>query len=252
MDQPQKFAAYKIDAIPLSLGRRGDTPAEANHASIIAHIGSGAPRALQEHVKCLLVRHHEVSTKHRTQEIRHRNQCEIRSSWAYENLWLPEKTQACSYQRKELIDGSIEVTRIGTDSGRVIVMGERCPCTTRLSMGIQCRHEIVVNQHRFMKDFFEDRHHQECALPRGFYDDVTVAEDFTVNFPSNGDTDGDERRNGDDRSENALLPCNGIDDFEQRCQGVDQSVHSPPSSDRTRRDRRRSAASPPRHSRSIP
>ena len=53
---------------------------------------------------------------------------------------------------------------------------------------------------------------------------MTVTEEFTVNVPSNGDTDEDEQRNGDDRSENELLPCNGIDDFEQQCQGVDQSV----------------------------
>jgi hypothetical protein len=53
-ENPQQIAAYTLDKVPLSLGKRGSSHAEQNHSSHVAYLGSGGAREIEEHIEGLI------------------------------------------------------------------------------------------------------------------------------------------------------------------------------------------------------
>ena len=53
-EKPQQIAAYTLDKVPLSLGKRGSSHAEQNHLSHVAYLGSGGAREIEEHIEGLI------------------------------------------------------------------------------------------------------------------------------------------------------------------------------------------------------
>jgi hypothetical protein len=199
MDHPERFAAFMIDQVPLSLCRRGDTPAEANHSSINRHLGGGGVRPLAEQVHLLLERQHEIVTLRHTSETKYYFDCLILarqmksdpsnaeaiqtlSSFAYEK-WCEQRMRAKDYQCVLHEDGSntIQWMRSNSAKTRTIIMDGRCDCETRVAMGFQCRHEICMLGGQFVKNLFAQRHFQERALPSLYYAQQTTKLDGTVN-----------------------------------------------------------------------
>ncbi|GAX19166.1 hypothetical protein FisN_15Lu336 [Fistulifera solaris] len=192
MNQPHKCASYVINNIPMSLGRKGDTPAEANHSSIQAHLGSGGSRELFEQVEQLLQRQHEIGQQHHVADLQYHQNCSIRSQqlsktdpsesealnnlskYAYSQIWSVEKAAASNYILTLMPHNAVKVVRRGLEDGRIIAMGERCNCDTRISMGVQCRHEICMKKGQFFISLFAKRHLQEYALPNGYVFTIVV------------------------------------------------------------------------------
>jgi hypothetical protein len=49
-DHPQKFATFKINEVEGSMERKGDTPAEQNHSSIVSHLGKGSCQPIEKQI----------------------------------------------------------------------------------------------------------------------------------------------------------------------------------------------------------
>ena len=198
MDRPEKFAAYFIDEVPLSLGRRGDTPAEANHSSINKRLGGGGARQLTDQVRLLLERQHEIVTGRLSDDTKHNHTSTVLSrqmkndpsaqqaiitlsKYAYEK-WSEERLRAREYVCNEQNDGCVKIVWPPSGACHEILLGERCNCTTRITMGIQCRHELCMMNGKFIKEWFADRHFQEHALPHDIY--VMPAHAITTDSPA--------------------------------------------------------------------
>jgi hypothetical protein len=222
LDRPHKFSAYKIDEIPLSLGKRGDSPAESNHSSVVAHLDGGAPRQLHDHLQLLLTRQKEIAAKHHQAEIQWWNQCQIiaqemrrngeenlvevlftLSEWALKKLWKPELIESANYECIPRDDGSSEIRRRGITNGRVIRPGERCKCITRVTLACQCKHEICLHGGRFVKHLFDFRHYQKNALPNGFFDRIPSTE-TDDEFPINDQNDYQDGPGGNEEMEGII------------------------------------------------
>jgi hypothetical protein len=186
MDHPEKFAAYIIDAVPLSLCRRGDSPAESNHSSINKRLGGGGPRQLTDQVHLLLERQHEIVTARLNGNTKYNHTSTVLSrqmkndpsgreamvtlsEHAYA-LWSDERLRAKEYLCEQLDDGSMKIVWPASGSCHIIGFCGRCSCTTRIAMGIQCRHELCMLGGKFIKEWFADRHFQDHILPQQYYD----------------------------------------------------------------------------------
>jgi hypothetical protein len=49
-DHPQKFDTFKINEVEGSMERKGDTPAEQNHSSIVSHLGKGSCQPIKNQI----------------------------------------------------------------------------------------------------------------------------------------------------------------------------------------------------------
>ena len=203
MDRPEKFAAYCIDEVPLSLGRRGDTPAESNHSSINSRLGGGGARQLTDQVHLLLVellveRQHEIVTCRLSSDTKYHHTSTVLSrqmkndpsaqqaivtlsKYAYDK-WSEERGRAREYVCNEQNDGSVKIVWPTSGACHDIILGGRCNCTTRVTMGIQCRHELCMQNGKFIKEWFADRHFQEHALSHDIY--IMPAHDMTSDIPA--------------------------------------------------------------------
>jgi hypothetical protein len=141
-DHPQKFATFKINEVEGSMERKGDTPAEQNHSSIVSHLGKGSCQPIENQIVKLFERQKELLAKRNTAAARYKLQCSnlaeeeddpreqeailVLSKYAYENLWVIEKQQSMYYTRKEMEDGSTRVHRMGAavTSARIVLPGE--------------------------------------------------------------------------------------------------------------------------------
>ena len=197
MDKPERFAAFMIDQVKLSLCRRGDTPAESNHSSINTHLGGGGVRQLAEQVHLLLERQHEIVTTRHNSNTKYHTDCIILarqmkndasnaeaiqtlSSFGYNN-WCEQRLRAKEYQCVPGEDGSNIIKWMGSNAvkSHTILKNGRCTCSTQVAMGFQCRHEICMLGGRFVKELFADRHFQERALPRSYYMHQTTEQSIT-------------------------------------------------------------------------
>ena len=114
-----------IDEVPLSLGRRGDTPAEANHSSINKRLGGGGARQLTDQVRLLLERQHEIVTGRLSDDTKHNHTSTVLSrqmkndpsaqqaiitlsKYAYEK-WSEERRRAREYVCNEQNDGCVKI-----------------------------------------------------------------------------------------------------------------------------------------------
>jgi hypothetical protein len=71
-DHPERFARYYIKRIPCNLGKTSSQPAEANHSSVIAHLGPGSQKDMVIQIKDLLARQAEIDMSHRNTDARYK------------------------------------------------------------------------------------------------------------------------------------------------------------------------------------
>jgi hypothetical protein len=77
-EKPQHIAAYMLDKVPLSLGKRGSSHAEQNHSSHVAYLGSGGAREIEEHIEGLLRRQSERISQKRRRDYDHTTRSALR------------------------------------------------------------------------------------------------------------------------------------------------------------------------------
>jgi hypothetical protein len=141
---PEKFATFKINEVEGSMERKGDTPAEQNHSSIVSHLGNGSCQPIENQIMKLFTRQKELLAKRNTATARYNLVCDnlaaeesdpseeeailVLSNYAYNQIWETEKQESMYYTRQVLEDGSTRVHRKGAPaaSARVIAPGERC------------------------------------------------------------------------------------------------------------------------------
>jgi hypothetical protein len=186
---PEKFATFKINEVEGSMERKGDTPAEQNHSSIVSHLGNGSCQPIENQIMKLFTRQKELLAKRNTATARYNLVCDnlaaeesdpseeeailVLSNYAYNQIWETEKQESMYYTRQVLEDGSTRVHRKGAPaaSARVIAPGERCNCVKRKGWGIQCRHE----GDKFDKNKWSYRWFKRGALPTEYWECPLVA-----------------------------------------------------------------------------
>jgi hypothetical protein len=65
-DNPSYYSGHILNDMEGSLGKKGDSHAEQNHSSIVAHMGKGGTLNLAEQV-CALLNRHKSNTLRRSQ-----------------------------------------------------------------------------------------------------------------------------------------------------------------------------------------
>jgi hypothetical protein len=169
---PERFAKYAIDRVEFTMGREGSTASEQNHSSVSAFFdGGGKTHDMHMQICMLLQRQGEINNgrnmaahKYRRQTSKSSNPAQaVLSKHCFENHWTTALLEATHYAVTHSDADSVTVTRKGKSptSGRNWCIGERCTCVKRLPCGVQCVHEIVANDMRFVKTLFHPRHYQD-------------------------------------------------------------------------------------------
>ena len=89
------------------------------------------------------------------------------SIWGYE-IWKKESNILREYEVLPQEDGTFHVChpQYLERAPRIIPSGGRCPCQTRVSLLCQCRHEICLHEHKFVKELWAIRWHQREGITR--------------------------------------------------------------------------------------
>jgi hypothetical protein len=188
-DERHRFAAYCIDAVPGSLGRRGSVASEQNHSSVSAHLGDHIfePEA---QVASLLTRQSELSAKKQTRDQKYSHSTRIAitsllevarkrdelamstlAALPFKKYWIEKVvSEAKHYHATPNPDGSYRVQRHGAsaESARIICESDRCSCNDRVRYLIQCHHEFCVDGD-FKAEKFDNRHWQPSVLPLDYF-----------------------------------------------------------------------------------
>jgi hypothetical protein len=106
-EHPERFAGFVIDSIPGSLERWGSQHSEANHAVVVAALGTGSSQKMVFEISQHFTQTSERLAKYRNKDSRYRFQCEagnerddalpILLQQAYHKWWLPTKMKADNY-----------------------------------------------------------------------------------------------------------------------------------------------------------
>jgi hypothetical protein len=185
-NERQRFAAYCLQTIPGTLGRRGSTASEQTHSSIDAHLGDFvlAPEA---QIEALIQRQRDVLSAKLKTDRQYASESRILASQSPQNhpdkvalvtlarrpfqkYWCDRiSLEAKNYEVTEL-ETSYRVQRKGcsVESARTIGKHERCNCNDRVQYLIQCRHEYSIDR-QFVAEKFDFRHFQATALPLEFW-----------------------------------------------------------------------------------
>ena len=164
---PSYYSMWYLLGIEGSLFCKGQTTSEQNHSSIVNRIGKGANFSLCEHIKCLFNRYMSLHKKHQSTEDRRTiaaahykgefsGQQKLDNIKAKKSLSSKAFKMYCSQAHKKYqieidADNNHHIWSCNIPSSEknncssyiVIPAGERCPCTTRVSMSIQCSHELA-------------------------------------------------------------------------------------------------------------
>ena len=167
-DNPQYYAYWYLLKIPGNLHKKGSTPAEANHSSLCSHLGLGANWFLPEEIKHLLERDRLKNNQRNEEEIwwnqhtyntlpsdEHYLAKQCLSKYAYTQLYKKCIDRARMLQSEVMGDGTIKIwkkdTEFSCDQYAVhFPIHERCPCKWRLGLGIQCQHEFITQDFKFV------------------------------------------------------------------------------------------------------
>ena len=160
-NNPKRYSSYFLKKIEGNRLFKGSTPAEQNHSSNIARLGKGATWELAKQASELLQRDRDLSQQKANKDIEwfHGNEVfvsnddddiiarKLLSKYAYEELWLNVMKQAKCLMITKLSDQSSSVHKIGEhpNTGHIVKLGERCNCTKRVAMMIQCVHEYKID-----------------------------------------------------------------------------------------------------------
>jgi hypothetical protein len=167
---PSYYSGHILHDMEGSLGKKGDSHAEQNHSSIVAHLGKGGTLNLAEQV-CGLLNRHKSNTLRRQQaewaltitaskyKSTYRSPTECRddvlakqalSMFAYkkytESLQHARRLQVSENNEGLFtvwpVNASIEETSIS--SIHRMSRTKRCPCNKRKQLLVQCGHELKV------------------------------------------------------------------------------------------------------------
>lgn len=174
-----------------NLKRRGDSPAEANHASFVRRIGPGSSEEPATAIVHMLERMEDMAAEQDHKLSLYNEKCVAQQKLLLEagdfinadaivslssegyRLWREESSQAKFYSSKPCNsvneDGIIEVRRVNTNGQpRLVGPSQRCDCLERVAMGVQCRHEICAFGYRL--DLFGKRYYQRKGVLDGYFD----------------------------------------------------------------------------------
>jgi len=210
-DKKKTFVYCYVEKLEGNLEKHCSLPAEANHLSYCAQIGPtcaeepeiGVKLMLQRQADIIKERQHQLYTyvcrsymRSATYEDDFMRQASCRlSSWALD-LVASEWSQAKHYLVSEVPNGH-KMERHGHDGPpRFILQGQRCDCTKRRSVWIQCRHEIALHAKQFVMDCFHPRWHLRERVGKSFDIGEWAPPSMLVCFPvpgDDGDCDWDDR-----------------------------------------------------------
>jgi hypothetical protein len=172
--KPKTYAQHFVRTLPDNLGKSSSQGAEANHSSVVAHGSAGSKQDPVKKIENLLERQETLQTKHNQSDAKYYHLSKTHAlqeqnpvlKQAYQVLsqtgmryFKHIVNDAGSYTKMVLNDGSTSVYRRGArqTSERLLVQGQRCQCTQRLSFTSLCVHEFVAGDCTFQKHLFSDR-----------------------------------------------------------------------------------------------
>ena len=175
-----RFARYSVCATPCNEGRLGSSIAESNHASYIAHIGSGSWDDPAIQVKDCILRMQALANKRASFRDQYRRQTAASSHTTC------DKTLACMlvqlskrgfkiceeqymksahyYCCSELIDGQElkAVQRSGESSHSArLTNGKQCSCDVFIAYQVQCRHLFAFHNREFRLELVDSKFHAQ-------------------------------------------------------------------------------------------
>ena len=128
-EKPQQIAAYTLDKVPLSPGKRGSSHAEQNHSSHVAYLGSGGAREIEEHIEGLIRRQSEQVSQKRRRDYDHTTRSALSakklgseserlamttmSNYCYKSKYLVSVEESSHYAISTVNDGSKRIKRQG-------------------------------------------------------------------------------------------------------------------------------------------
>jgi hypothetical protein len=170
-NNPGYYAGYCLFQLEGSLGRQGDSHAEQNHASIVAHLGKGGNFDLEEQVQKLIephqakvrqrmnansdltIRINRFSSSFRTPQdkIIDEKAHSSLSSHAYKTFFQQAFQHSRRLQHRLGEDGTyavwganIPASEIEPEKVNYLSETSRCQCSKRKQFLIQCGHELNV------------------------------------------------------------------------------------------------------------
>ena len=187
---PSKYAGYYLTSEKEgSLGKRGDTHAEQNHASVVSYLGCGGNLVISEQIQKLLTRHVNrvrVKTEQESSlEVELNSPFQSKYEGAEGDADKEARLSLSAYAHKKFFRVTIEkAMRLQCcieDEDTVTVWpcnikkyeeatlkqqitfkkGNRCPCYRRRVYLIQCEHELVMDN-QFHVEMF---HHRWYNVP---------------------------------------------------------------------------------------
>ena len=170
---PKYYAGYYLTSIAEgSLGKQGDTPAEQNHSSVVAHIGKGGTFQIVEQCKSLLERQqtrtrlklsrendlsmdiHRYKSKLSGPEGHADNEaCKHLSRFAHRKfLDLLKRAATLQHSVDDMGNHNVWPASIlrfedaRGDRRQQIPANERCQCYSRRALLFQCEHEFAIDR----------------------------------------------------------------------------------------------------------
>lgn len=236
-EHPEYFAAYEIDKIPGMQKRRSSQFSEANHASIVAHLGTGGKDELEEQIHNLIQRNLRLRNKWNADDYKYRLGSSALAAGKYANdttgrreavqqlsslafkRWEAEVRDSCNYTCKTLEDGSLRIHRKYQKeaSARVFLPTETCTsCDFAKSYGMQCRHSYLLRGSKFDPSLFSCRYiSQDIVIPyTNMEDDGDIPNNDSDNdsgTPNNPDNILDDNGDSDPSKTPHDLPHNKPD-----------------------------------------
>jgi hypothetical protein len=184
-DHPERYSRCYIQTIPGNLGKCSSQPAEANHASVVAHLGKGSNQDICRQLYLLFRRQDETYQLQKQRDSRYKKKCVVDASndassmsakmflskYFYDNYWQKEilSTNYLNYRHTKHEDESYSIEFINDKDGHIemtkIEAGARCQCKQHLKFGGMCRHEFSVHG-KFVSSLFPDRMLQTHKMTR--------------------------------------------------------------------------------------
>jgi hypothetical protein len=166
-NNPSHYAGWFLKKIEGNLFLNGSVPAEQNHSSVAAHLGSGASWSVVEQVSKLLSRQTHLSSKRRQEEsqayvchLKYKSKLPDKagaddeeakkqlSFFAYRKLFVVEYEASRRLQYQADDNGTVVWPNgkpSSCDQHVVIQSGTRCSCRRRMAYNHQCCHELCFD-----------------------------------------------------------------------------------------------------------
>ena len=187
-NNPKYYAGYYLTQLEGNLGMLGSSPAEQNHASIVAHLGKGASWSIAEHITQLFKRQEFINAKEEQQmndyyvsTYRYKsmysnqygqddvNARKLLTEYAHDNFFMKalkfsQNLSYCLEANGDFVTWPMNEERSSFNIN-VIKKDQRCQCKYRCSYMIQCGHEYkrdgVFRIDKYHNKWLNDKSYQE-------------------------------------------------------------------------------------------